>query len=174
MKKYFYGLAQIDGNDCTRFICKDIETIPHDSILTEEIECKSSEINKIAEKLLSDYYLGKLDIKPEIQQIKPKNEIINGSVVYYIDDRHHTALCLEIGKIQSKILLVTSNPFWNPYSRKLTEEENMLLGFPDRGKVSYFAPCIRLSVNLSTPKAQFPSHRIKDLLNEFKTFNPKY
>lgn len=62
---------------------------------------------------------------------------------------------------------MTSNPYWNLRARKLTKEEEILLGYPSRGNLSYFAPVIRPNEFAVITGKSYPLHRIQDLIIEF-------
>ena len=104
--------------------------------------------------------------------IEPAQEVydlIPGRVAYFLDrDGSHMSVMLEPGQPNSFILFITSNPFWNNFSRELTDDEISLIGMPIKNKKSYFAPVIRPTTLLNPIKACFPKWRVMELMEEFR------
>lgn len=123
--------------------------------------------NKIFKKILEEY---KCSTIKDYKIQKPKIWFEPGEVGIFLDYYgEHTAIILEPGEIKSKMVFVTSSPYWNSKARKISKDEQSLLGYPDRSNVSYFAPVIRHNdfFERSPNNITYPTHRVNDLINEF-------
>lgn len=157
-RQYFYGVYMLNSK-YVRFITRDKSKIPPEAIAVRNV----IESGPVVEKLVADL-LAKF-----VDPAQPK--IVDGSIVHHIDNfGQHTAVVLYRGNYNSKLLMITTNPLWNPGCRLMTSEEQNFLGYPNRGKQSYFAPVIRNTNELSMPYGEFPRHRVKELRLEFKKF----
>ena len=154
-KLYYYGLWLANsGKECI-FVCTTKEKIP--STATQKLE--GVMLSERAYVLANELKLGPA----------PRHKFRVGDIVIYAD-RHgqHTALVLHKGNEYSTFLFVTSNPDWNENARAVTKKEESLLGYPDKGTISYFAPVVRYNEYAVETGKSYPTHRVKDLVVEFE------
>ena len=163
-KEYFYGVY-ITSNGCyAAFVCKKRKKVPSTSILTcRKITSGPDAVSR------SEFLLRELEERYLISDRIEDSclEFNNGDIVIHADGNgEHTAIILSKGETHSEILFITSNPKWHPETRKLTYEEQTLLGFSIK-KTSYFAKVIRCNNEMAATGRSYPQHRIFDLIKEF-------
>lgn len=99
-----------------------------------------------------------------------KTNIMPGDIVSLADsDGNHIGIVLSINKDDCKLLLCTSNPYWNEFSRRLSSDERKYFSniFFNKNKATYFAPVKRSIRNVYNLGGSFPEHRVQALLDEF-------
>lgn len=154
-REYFYGVYMLNSK-YVKFITRDKSKVPPNAIVVKNVIERGAIVEKLAFDLITDF------INPKM----PK--ICAGSIVHHIDQcGQHTAVVLYRANY-SKILMITTNPNWNTNCRLITDDEQIFLGYPNRGKQSYFAPVVRSIDDLSMPYGEFPRHRVLELRKEFK------
>lgn len=90
----------------------------------------------------------------------------DGRVGHHSDgDKVHTLIALSVEEDDVVCLLLTSNPLWNPYTRRLSKEEAVFVGWP-RGN-TFLAPVYRSLSEVFWTDRYFPDHRVDDLRKEF-------
>lgn len=90
-----------------------------------------------------------------------------GMVCHHSDGQKvHTAICLGEHEGEFKLLVMTTNPFWNSYCRPITTEEAAMTGFPGRAQ-TYLAPVLRHPDEITWTDIVITDHRIKALDEEF-------
>lgn len=142
--------------------------IMHSEINREEF-IRSTRTNEIIEDLLSAGEEEPVNYKKLVHASSMYSGIDVGTVVCHTDGaRTHVGVIvgfLNHNKIQ--IIFSTTNPDWSTSSRPMSKDEKILLGFPDRGKQTYFAPVIRFIDEIYSLLYQFPLHRVEQLRKEF-------
>ena len=153
ISKYYFGVYK-NKDKYQRFLCKSPTNFPTNIVSIKLKQLKSSE----AEKESIDYF----------NEYVKNHYISPGDIVYFIDNQAiHTAIVIEFDIENSKMLFVTSNPYWHPYSRPITSTEEAMLGYPNRNKTSYLAPVIRPSKFIKHTNNSMPHHRVEELIREF-------
>jgi hypothetical protein len=162
IRTYFYGVFRSSKGKVSTFICKTEAKIPTTAVLVKSGSMVGEIANQLADKLLKESRFPK--------EIKIKTGSFSvGDVVIYADlEGQHTAIVLQKGRQYSSLLFVTSNPYWNKRARKVTGDENILLGYPLRGRASYFAPVVRLNKYIVETGKSYPLYRVEDFIVEFK------
>ncbi len=176
IRTYFYGVFKSSKGKVSTFICKSQNKIPANALVIKS----GSMIGELASELADELLKG-LQYKPQekliqTKQKKPKPQKLTqktnynvGDIIIYADlEGQHTAIILQSDEQYSTLLFVTSNPYWNKKARRVTEEENMLLGYPIRCGTSFFAPVVRINKYIVETGKSYPLYRIKDFIEEFK------
>ena len=104
----------------------------------------------------------------EVIMARPKI-ILPGEIVSLADrEGNHVGLVINIDKDFCELLLCTTNPNWNPFSRKLSNDERIYFGnIFIRSKTTYFAPVKRRTADVYSLGVSFPDHRVEGLKEEF-------
>jgi hypothetical protein len=157
MKRYYYRLlpATFGLDVCVRRKKKTISTKqPFVSEGSFDADSEEEALDKAYE--LKTRFLAGASRKP-------------GDIVDFTDKYgRHTAILLKSNGKRSEFMFVTSNPKWGRGGRKITDDERMLLGYPDRGKVSYFTPVVRNNYHAMFTGKTYPLYRVEQLIEEFK------
>lgn len=154
MRCYFYGVAN-SASGINAFVHRKRSKVPDGALVIKECQAQNrEEALKIADEFRTNYLRG--------TKFRP------GEIVIYADSHgQHTAIVLHSMKYESYFVFVTSNPNWGRASREITKDEQALMGYPDKGRTSYFTPVIRDNdMAVSTGKL-YPIHRVRDLIAEF-------
>lgn len=176
----YYGVYETRKGLRT-FITKDRKYIPGDTL---EVRSAPGNVTELVEKLLQKHLdrlqsLPPTEVKPEPQATfktfpTPSVEVLKtlvGRVGHHSDGaRVHTLICLSAEGQEGAVLFLSARPWWNPFSRPMTEEEAIFVGWPK--KQTYLAPVFRLLSEISWTDRYFPEHRVEDLKAEF--FTPAY
>lgn len=176
---YFCGIARTKRGKVNTFatVLKNPDTIQEDiDVFTYRLEqqqnntiirscihkSKKADFGQFMDQMLEDYKQQRERRRQEKQRIKA------GSIVKYVDGNgEHDAIVLRPGRIQSLMVFATTNPNWNYRARKITSEEQILLGYPDRGRETYLAPVIRDNDAMYPTDKSFPLHRVTEMIEEF-------
>lgn len=189
----YYGVFLNSKGRLIQFHCREEYSVPFRTVVMAKTICLGEEINKIAldfrDEYWNNYMRGGLrfvvtnrDCGYEIDgteaalrdlsgepKVESPNTIRPGSIVVCADSQgHHIGVVLDASEEDVWLLFCTSNPYWNPKSRKLTTEELSLLGFPKRSRTTYFAPVYQPRNVMSLMEHTFPQHRVEELLKEFR------
>jgi len=167
LTRYYFGVRK-NKNHYSKFICKSSELIPENMVAIRFKILKPTDVEKEANEFY-EKYIAENHIPEQVVKNTISEKIIDaGEVVYFVDGQKiHTSIVIEYNKEYSRLLFITSNPYWNPWSRPISGDEETLLGYPSRGKTSYLAPVIRPSKFIKRSGCSFPSHRIDSLMMEF-------
>ncbi len=156
IRTYYYGVVKTPNGKISTFICKAQSKVPANAMTVKCGNMLAEMAGDLAEELREAFLCN-------------ATGFCMGDVVIYADrEGQHTAIVLRKGDRRSSLLFVTSNPLWNERAREVTENENILLGYPLRGRVSYFAPVVRENRYVVETGKSFPLHRVRDLIVEFK------
>lgn len=100
--------------------------------------------------------------------------LIPGTIAVHSDSQgHHKSIILESDLVAEEafVLMITSNQFWNNFSREMSVEEKSLCNMAQVKKKSYFAPIIARKENLFALNIDLPLYRLQDLKKEFCKYN---
>lgn len=152
---FYYGIKKQESGDITSFARK--KKVKNAIIIAKGKFLSREEALIIAESIRYKY------IQEERFKLK------SGDIVMYADKYgQHTAIVINPGEYKTVFIFITSNPLWSNLSRKMSKDELALLGYPDRGKVSYFVPVSRYNEFAVSLGRSFPSHRVVKLKEEFE------
>jgi len=168
---YSYGVKKTRKGEFQRFKSHKRE-VPYEAVVVCRKRMTVAESRIESRAFYAQFILESADAASVYDlQKEAKNYKCNigkGEVVSFIDDdRNHTAIVLEYTNELCCLLFVTSNPYWNTYSRLVTEDELAILGYTNSKRDSYFAPVIRPTKFVHSKNHSFPQHRIESLLEEF-------
>lgn len=167
LTRYYFGVTKTN-NGYSRFICKTLDLIPKNMVSVRFKLLKSCDVESESINFYNNYLAEQTLEIVKINKTEIKKNISVGDVTYFIDGQKlHTSIIMEYNEDMSKMLFITTNPYWNPWSRPISREEEVLLGYPSKGKISYLAPVIRPSKFIKQSGKSFPSHRIDSLKEEF-------
>jgi len=154
MRCYFYGVIQ-STNGLSTFVHRKRSKVPNGALVIKECQALNRDAAlRIADEFREDYLRG--------TKFRP------GEIVIYADNHgQHTAIVLHSMKYESYFVFVTSNPHWGRTSREISKEEQALMGFPDKGRISYFTPVIRDNDMAVSTGRFYPVHRVQELIVEF-------
>lgn len=157
-KLYYYGIwltkPRRGIGKQSVFVCTKKTSIPNSAILVNQGVMLDTKAYKLANEL--------------IEEERRKLKLLKGDIVIYADKYgQHTAIVLKKGDTESTFLFVTSNPNWGRMARKITRDEESLLGYPNRGRTSYFVPVVRVNVYAVETGKSYSSYRIEELIEEF-------
>lgn len=156
IKTYYYGVVKKQSEFIT-FVCKTEAKIP---LNANVVKCGQMVV-ELATKLAKE-------LAEELKYLMLYDFDCGDIIVHADQEGQHTAIVLLKGIKYSALLFVTSNPYWNKKSRLVTEEENILLGYPLKDTISYFAPVIRNNKYIIKTEKKYPNYRINELIKEFK------
>lgn len=153
MRHYFYGVIESAGG-LNVFVHRKQSKIPNNAWMIKECWAPNrDEATAIARRDLSH------------AKFRP------GEIVIYADNQgQHTAIVLHSMEHESYFAFVTTNPHWGSISRKILKDEQSLLGYPDKGRTSYFTPVIRDNDMAVSIGRSYPLHRVKELIREFDEY----
>lgn len=172
----YYGIARtVKKKRLYSFIVRDKKKIPEDPVVIYESTASAVEIGRLVSSLLDRYNSGVTNDGQTLSR-RDKDKPSPGDIVHFSDnERTHTAILLEYGDVNSFVLFLTTNPLWNPLCRRMTREELSFTGWPIReSRVTYLAPVIRPTCNMTGSDKSIPTHRLHDLLLEFNREDTKY
>ena len=154
MRCYFYGI--IEGpNGLDTFVHRKRSKVPEGALEIQECQAENrEEALAIANELRLAFLRG--------------TKFRQGEIVIYADNHgQHTAIVLHSMEHESYFAFVTSNPRWGRVAREITKDEQSLMGYPDKGRTSYFTPVIRDNDMVVTTGKLYPMHRVRELIEEF-------
>lgn len=169
LRTYHYGVVKVGKkNKLVAFIVRDQESIPVDAIETRTRITTSKEVKALSDAMLAEYEETAKAESMRIATLPPPAADL-GEIVYFSDgDGTHTAIFLESVGDDCFALFLTSNPYWNPACRPITQEEMAFTGMPVRmSRSTYLAPVLRPSYLMTRTGVSIPSHRVTELLKEF-------
>lgn len=156
MRKYYYGITKKLDGSLGIFAHRKMNKIPNDTIevMNRKVESRDEAL-EAAHEILLNYRESTSGLMP-------------GDIVIYADNYgQHTAIVLHCMDHQSYFVFVTSNPNWGRMAREISKEEQSLMGYPDKGRTSYFSPVIRDNDLAVTTGKIYPMHRVEELIKEF-------
>ena len=157
-KLYYYGVWLTEPRrgigKRSVFVCTKKTSIPNSAILVNQGTMLDEEAYKLANEL-----------KDKEQWTR---KFLKGDIIIYADKYgQHTGIVLKKGETESTFLFVTSNPNWGRMARRITRDEEALLGYPNRGRTSFFVPVVRPNVFAIETGKSYSSYRIEELIEEF-------
>ena len=161
IRLYYYGVWLTTTGKVRPFVCKRYDKIPGSATYVDQGIMTCERAKELANNIKS------------LSNSEPsKYKFLSGDVVIYADKQgQHTAIVLDKGINNSTMLFITSNPNWGIFpqdNREITKEEEVLLGYPDKGRTSYFVPVIRPNKFVVETGKVYPKYRIKELITEFE------
>lgn len=150
----YYGLSGV-GVNARDFVSADAESIPHDAL---EVRVGPGSIAAILARRL----------RVEHQLTHPSSLDGAGKVFHHSDGgRVHSGICVGTLGPDLMLLFMTTSPNWNPLCRRMTREEQVMIGFPIR-RITYLAPVLRPD-GVTWSGSEIPDHRTSALRREFFT-----
>lgn len=182
----YYGVYETRKGLRT-FITRYRSAIPSDTL---EVRSAPGKVTDLVEKMLQKHLArlrspSPMDDEQEQEEAPEENLVAEtflipsvapqvtfvGRVGHHSDGgRVHSLICLSVEDGECAVLFLSAHPWWNPFSRPMTEEEAIFVGWPK--KQTHLAPVFRPFSEISWTPRYFPEHRVEDLKAEF--FTPAY
>ncbi len=156
----YYGLFRT-RKGLRPFITLRKDRIPRDTVEVRTAQGKATDLVKA---MLLEYERTPISVQGQVSE--PIEESYVGRVGNHTDGgRVHTLICLWKEGEDCAVLFLSAHSRWNPFARRLTQDESIFIGFP-RNETS-LAPVFRSFSEIYWTDRYFPDHRVEDLKKEF-------